>query len=160
LTEIEVDLIVFAFAQADRKETLNVRIVKPSALFDQRPRHCRESAKLGIRRGPAGAHRGDIRGINACLKRESGMERDCPGAGIGHSVGEQNRLNLRLGKAPAVNLVEDADKALYEHRRCCHGTREVRNRPEPRLHVAWCRFGVLWGGVERMDRETFHENCL
>jgi hypothetical protein len=44
------------------------------------------------------------------------MERDRPeGAGIGHSVGVQNRLNLRLGKAPAVNLVEYADKALDEH---------------------------------------------
>jgi hypothetical protein len=103
-------------AKAGRNETFNVLIVKPSALFDHRPRRRRESTELGIRRRTAGAHRRDIRGSNAGLKRESGMERDRPeGAGIGHSVGVQNRLNLRLGKAPAVNLVEYADKALDEH---------------------------------------------
>jgi len=55
---------------------------------------------------------------------------------VGHSVGEQNRLNLRFGKVAAVNLVDDSDKALDEHGRYCHGAREVRNHPEPGLHVA------------------------
>src|SRR5262249_46734286 len=78
----------------------------------------------------------------------------------GHGVGQEYRLNLRFSEAAAVNLVEDADKALDEHGRCRHCAREIRNHAESGLHVAQRRFGGLGRGVERVDWKTFHRNCL
>ena len=147
-------------AKAGREEALDLLIIEPTALFDQCTRQCGESAKLLVRRRAASTYRIDIRGIETCLQSESGVERDRPGAGVGHGIGKEHRLNLRFRKAAAVNLVEYADKALDEHRRCRHGTRQIRDHSEPGLHVTQCRFGGFGGGVERVDRKTFHENCL
>ena len=99
-------------AKASRQKALDVLFVEASALFDQSPRQCRESAELLVRRRAASTHRLDIQGIETRLQSESAVERDRPGAGVGHSVGEQNCLDLRFGKVPTVNLIEDADKAL------------------------------------------------
>jgi hypothetical protein len=79
---------------------------------------------------------------------------------VGHCVSEEDGLNLRLGKVAAVNFVENADEALDEHRRCRHSPSEVGNYPESGLHASQCRFGGFGSGVDRVDREAFHWNCL
>jgi hypothetical protein len=63
-------------AKPGRQEPLDVLLIEPPALFDERPRQSGECAKLAVRRRAASAHRLDIRRIDTSLQAERGMERD------------------------------------------------------------------------------------
>jgi len=59
---------------------------------------------LRIARRPALADRLHVRRIDAFLQRQEAVERDRPGAVVGHRIGEQEDLDLVLGETAAVNL--------------------------------------------------------
>jgi hypothetical protein len=100
------------FAEAGREESIDVVIVETSAFFDHRFRQSRKRSELAVLRQTALADRLDIRRIDPLLERQRRMERDGPCARVGHSVGEQNGLDLRFRKAAAMDIPEKSDEAV------------------------------------------------
>src|ERR1700683_159533 len=79
-----------SLAESRFEETLDIAIVEPAALLDQRPRQCRKRTEVFVGRQSAGPNCFDICRIQARLQPKRRMERDCPGAGVGYGVGEQH----------------------------------------------------------------------
>jgi hypothetical protein len=84
------------------------------------------------------------------------VEGDGPGAGVRHRVGEQQRLDLRLGKAAAMHAAEQADEAVDQHRRCRHRAGDVGDGPEDRVQVPQRGLRGLRRGIDRVDWKLFH----
>ena len=78
------------------------------------------------------------------------MERDRPGAGVCHGVGEQEYLDLLFGEAAAMNLLEQRDEATDEHGRRGHHPGDVGDHAEGSLQRPQRRLGLLGRGIERV----------
>ena len=104
------------FTETRGNESSDVLIVETTALFDQCLRQSRQRGELAVLRRATLANGLNVRRLEPLLERQRSVECDRRGANVGYRVGEQQRLDLRFGKAAAVDVLEQADKAVDQNR--------------------------------------------
>ena len=150
------DLQQVILAESGRKEPIGVVLAQASTLLDHRSGERRQRGGLFVLGQATLANRLHVRRIDPFLERPGRMERNGSCAGIGHRVGEQDDLHLRLAEAAAMHVPEQANEAVDQNRRGGHLADDVRQHAERRVQLFQRRLRALGRGLDRMQGKVDH----
>ncbi len=120
------------FADTGRDKSIDILIVETAALFDQCFCQSRQGGELAVLRQATLTNGLNVLWFEPFLERQNCVERDRPGACVGHRIGKQQDLDLCFRETAAVDSLEQADEAVDQdremstwHRQCSGAYRRL-----------------------------------